>query len=966
MKKIILYFLSSVASFAVSGQNTIALPQILNYGVRDFHAGTQTWKIKQDKNGIIYAANNEGLLSFDGKNWNLYPLPNKTIARSIEIGFDNKIYVGGQDELGYFLPSLNGRLEYHSLTELLPVKDKIFEDVWDIISFNKSIFIRTNTKIFKLTNNKIETYLATTGWSYMGLSNGKLYAHDYKTGILYFENNEWVALSPNNLFSINGSVSAIIGIENGSSIICTQRNSMYLINDTNIKKIQAADNSVFENEKITTAIAINKDEIAIATSSNGLLIVNHQAKILQRFTKKEGLQNNDILSLFLDTQKNIWLGLENGIDLIAYDNAIKLINPTNEDGAGYAAIMYENKLFLGTTDGLYSATLPKINDLSFAKTTFTEVINSKGQVWGLATINNQLLLGKNEGAFVVSNNVANILSTSLGYWKFLPLSNTFPSSQMIAGNYKNLEIFDFVGGKFSLSKKIEGFEESARFIAIDKNENIWVSHPYHGIYKVTKKSDGSYQTILYGNKQGLPSSLNNHIYKIKNEILVGTIKGIYTYNDKENIFEPSLYYKNLLGNQSIRYLKEDPEGNIWYVHEKSVGIIDFTDKDPIIVSIAELNDKILSGFEFIYPLNKNNIFIGGGKGFYLLNFEKYKLANSKLEVQIRKVKTSGEADSILFGGYFNNVNEAQIQNKNKLPEIAVGWKSIQFQFASSIFGNINYLQYCYRLKGFDEAWSEWADRTEKEYTNLPAGTFQFEVKVRNNLGKESSINSYTFKVLPHWYKTIWAYILYFLLFLMAIFFYGKWQLNKFEKQQFKFEEEQEKLKYIHQLELQKNEKEILELQNEKLLSEVIYKNKELADVSMHLVERSDALVKIKDELQQLYKKTGGNHDVKKAIQLVSDIEKNNLNWEQFAIHFDEINNGFLNKLKSAYPNLTNTDLKVCAYLQLKLSTKEIAQLMNISVRGVEISRYRLRKKLQLSTDQSLNNFLLEIVNKKRI
>lgn len=179
-------------------------------------------------------------------------------------------------------------------------------------------------------------------------------------------------------------------------------------------------------------------------------------------------------------------------------------------------------------------------------------------------------------------------------------------------------------------------------------------------------------------------------------------------------------------------------------------------------------------------------------------------------------------------------------------------------------------------------------------------------------------------------------------------------------QQVNFDKEQNRLKYIHQLEIEKSEKEIIKLQNEKLINEVTFKNKELVDASMHLVERSDALIKVKDELQQLYKKTDGNHDVKKALQLVNDIEKNNSNWEQFAIHFDEVNNDFLKKLSLQYSNLTNTDLKVCAYLQLKLTSKEIAQLMNITVRGVELSRYRLRKKLKLTTSQTLTDFFNEI------
>ena len=93
--------------------------------------------------------------------------------------------------------------------------------------------------------------------------------------------------------------------------------------------------------------------------------------------------------------------------------------------------------------------------------------------------------------------------------------------------------------------------------------------------------------------------------------------------------------------------------------------------------------------------------------------------------------------------------------------------------------------------------------------------------------------------------------------------------------------------------------------------------------------------------------------------LVHDIEKNNNNWEIFAKHFDEVSNDFLKKMKLKFPTLTNNDLKICAYLQLNLSSKEISQLMNISVRGVEINRYRLRKKLNITGNQSFNTFFNE-------
>lgn len=106
----------------LQAQNTIGLPVIINYSKVDFKGGSQTWDIKQDKNGLMYFANNEGLISFDGTYWKIYPLPNRTIVRSVDIGSNNRIYVGGQGEMGYFMADANGFLQYQSLTGLLPKK----------------------------------------------------------------------------------------------------------------------------------------------------------------------------------------------------------------------------------------------------------------------------------------------------------------------------------------------------------------------------------------------------------------------------------------------------------------------------------------------------------------------------------------------------------------------------------------------------------------------------------------------------------------------------------------------------------------------------------------------------------------------------------------------------------------------------------------------------------------------------
>jgi hypothetical protein len=418
----------------------------------------------------------------------------------------------------------------------------------------------------------------------------------------------------------------------------------------------------------------------------------------------------------------------------------------------------------------------------------------------------------------------------------------------------------------------------------------------------------------------------------------------------------------VFGSIGIQYLNEDTAGNIWFCSGKKIGVVHFSDaeKKSNITYFPELTGKILSGFENIYPYSNENIFIAANNGIIHLNYEKYISSNPALNILLSQVKVFGKSDSIIFGGHFQNVDLALQQNEKSILQFPTGYNSFHFEFSSPVFSLQNNIEYSYLLEGYESKWSNWTSKTEKDYTHLPSGSYTFKIKAHDNLGNESETIRYKFVVNPAWYNTYWAYLIYIFIFLAGLYYIDKWQKRKFNQQLLKYEDEQKRLKYIYQLEVEKNEKEIIKLQNEKLANEVIYKNKELADVSMHLVERSDALVKVKDELQKLFKKTGGDKELKKAIQLLNDVEKNNSNWEQFSTHFDEINNHFFKKLKTKFPGLSNTDLKVCAYLQLNLSSKEIAQLMNISVRGVEISRYRLRKKLQLNTEQSLNEFLNEI------
>jgi len=962
MKFLITLFLLPIVTF---GQSTIGLPSLLNFSTQLFNGGLQTWDIKQDKHGILYFANNEGLITFNGKYWTPFPLPNKTIVRSVELNEnENKVFVGGEDEIGYFIPNSSGTLKYRSLINDLPQNYKHFGDVWDIVNLNNCIFFRTDNFIFKYCNNKFEVFESRTKWLFLGIANNKIYAHESNNGLLVYENNVWNQsnLIPNNTSAVTG----LMWFKSNQMIICTLKDGIFNYNYTT-NSLSSPNKGFWAEEQIYCAQKVDENSFAAGSPRSGLNISDLSGIPKQKITKKEGLQNNNILSIFADQTGNLWLGLNNGIDFINYQSAIKVINPFFENIAGYTALLHNNKLYLGNSNNLYAIAIDNLNDIGLNKADYKVVANSKGQNWGLTTINNKLLLSHQDGAFIVENDVAKSLTAETGYWNFIPSSPIAPSPGIIGGSYTGLNLFNYNNNSFTPAGKIANFKESSRYLQIDNEKNIWVSHPYHGIFKISNYNNpnGVAKIEKFEAKNGLPGDFNNYVFIIKNEVIAATPKGLYYYDTKANKFQVQPKYKEVLGNLSIRYLKEDAQGNIWYINDKRLGVLDCSTSAIKNIVIEELNRKLLSGFENIIPINNKNIIIAGEVGFYLLNFEKYKQSLQKPTVGIRSVNLLTNKDSLLFGGY-SYYDEAKKVFEKIIPSLSYGWKSLKFKFSSTNTFNNSSLKYSYRLKGFDNNWSEWSSLTEKEYTNLDEGTYEFEVKVKNSLEIESPISTFTFKVLAPWYKSKWMQLLYAITIASLVYFLYKKQKAKFELQQKKHEEERKRIKYIHELEINKTEAEIIVLKNEKLSQEIEFKNAELASSAMHLVQKREIIDRVKSTLSNLSKtinNPSATSEIKKLLKSLGEDEVIDSEWNSFSKHFDTVHKDFLTTLMNKFPNLTATDLKLSAYLYMNLSSKEIAQLLNISLRGVEISRYRLRKKLQLQPREELFQFLQQIGSK---
>ncbi|HEX6430861.1 MAG TPA: triple tyrosine motif-containing protein [Niastella sp.] len=949
-------------------QNTIGIPNIINYYKQDYKAGRQNGDIAQDRRGIMYFANDNGLLSYDGTFWRIYPLPNATIVRSLAIDKDDRIYVGGQQEFGYFYPGANGELTYTSLRNLLQSGDYDFTDVWNVEIVQQHIFFYSHKKIFEYTGHAIKVY-NSINWGFLGYAAGKLLAYDFKNGLVYFKNGQWLPYIKTGSLPANVEIKSITHLGNDSLLLTSVTHGLFILKNDTVVRFESKDIKEIAVKNIAGACLLSPDRIALNTSLGGCVIINKEGKFIQRLTIKEGVQTNNVLCFYVDKDQNLWVGLDNGIDCITWNNAIKNIFPEPVDrNSGYTSIVRNNRLYLGTASGLYKANLPATyTDLSYTIGSFTLVENSKGQVWNVSEVNGQLLLAHNNGAFWVNDAKAVPVNEGTGFWNFLPLYDSVPSSEIMAGTYNGISFFHFKNNRIIYSNVYVPFE-SARFV-IKNNNTIWALHPYRGLYMVSFNEQKMPVATSYIDRKKILSKNHNYLYRIAGRVVLATDNGFFELDAAGNDFVPSDYFNKLFGSLRVDYLKEDQAGNIWFCSNKRVGVVDRSEGHHRLIYIPEIDGKIMpDGFEHINIIDSNNVLIAAEKGFFHINYARYKKSKYPVTSLIRMVQRSGKNENLLYGGY--------VEPGKKWPEPNVNYSfnSLYFQCSAVLYGQQENISYSYFLKGFDEDWSVWTHKAEREFTNLPPGHYIFQVRSRNNFDNESPVASFSFTILPPWYRTWWAYTLYFCVFATLMYWFYKWQHRQFLRreqqkllqQQQQYDEKQKQLKILHELEMGKSEQEIIRLTNEKLHADIEHKNSQLASTAMNLVRQMSVFSKIKDDLNEFKNNEAfktSSKEFEKIIRLIDNELDITQEWEQFTEHFDQVHANFLKKLKEHCPALTTTELKLAAYLRLNLTTKEIAHLMNISIRGVETGRYRLRKKLGItSNDINLYDFLISVTS----
>ncbi len=896
-------------------QSQELLPFVENYTKSNYQGDNQIWNVVQGKDNAMYFANNHYLLRYDGVIWEKYTLPNKTIIRSIMIEGD-KIYSGSYKEFGYWYRK-EGKMHYVSITKNLRLFDeKDNEEIWKIFKFNGSIYFQSFNDVFIYNGKQIRKIRFPFLISYCFVVDKNLYVASVEKGVFKMDDSK--IANPKGWDALKNCVVHAMEKYHKKTYIFTQKKGIFIVENGVLKPWNNSFNEVLKAATINIAKFIKNDKLVLGTGNKGVFIYDFKTDSYKNIDRNNVLMNNSVLSIGFDKENDLWLGLDNGIAHVEVNSPVSIFY----DNSGILGSVYS---VATTNKGYLIASNHGVFEFDSGK--FKMIPNTQGQAWNITKNGNKYIIGHNDGTFCYENGSLVKTNNVSGGWN---LSKSSINNTCFQSTYSGILAYDDIS-KLAEYKKIDGISKPIKYVSQNKKNEIFAADNYRGLYRVLYSD--KYQTRKVENitqKSNIENDFGVKIFEFRNEILFLINNLWYTYNSITNKLE-----ENELFNDNFKNISD-----VVAIDENHFMVL----QDGILYHIYASGNKfvwnIIQEKYYKGKLINDNLRIFKTQNHYLLNLD-----DGFISLQLK---------------YSNNQNtNLKIEAFNEgvlLPEDSkIKYNTeVKINVISGIYG-ASKPNLFYTINNSKDFFPIYEGHIL--LNNLSSGFHSVSVYKHDGVHYDKICN-FDFRVAQPWYFSVWMILLYLLLVSAMLFLYYKWnklryiQKLKLQAEELKHQREilEMELKAENELNIQEYEKHILELELQTKSSEVAGKSLSIAKQS-EMIENIQSILDSEKDFNKL------RSEIKKAIK-INEVNKHE--WETFETNLNQIHNEFITTLSKKFPKLTPKDIKLCVYLKMNLSSKEIAPLMNISFRGVELHRYRLRKKLNLTQEENLSKFLLNI------
>ncbi|MGB5556213.1 MAG: HAMP domain-containing sensor histidine kinase, partial [Flavobacteriaceae bacterium] len=801
--------------------NEAGLPFIQNYTPDDYNAHGQNWGAVQDSLGILYFANGEGVLAFDGVNWEIIILPSQGHAKSIAIDHKNRIYVGASGEFGYLETDVRGAMKYVSISSQLEKDLQNFTTVWQIQAAQNGIYFQTNEYIFRWANNSFKVWKSDQGskFSRIFLVNDILYFSELGKGLMFIDNDEIKAVTNGKYFA-NKRLTDIVPFGEGHLLIATI-DTLFVHSKQELRPfITEVDNYIQEN-LLYGVQELNDGSLALGTINGGIVVIDKKGKKRLILNDLEILASLSVYNLFKDNSGMLWATLGFGIAKIELPSPFSSYDKLGVSSTTFAITRFDNEIYAGTGNGLF-----KLIDKGPNGPHFENVKGIKDHIWDLLVFKDILLIAWEEGVYELKENVL----SPIGKWNPSAFFRSKLDSNRVFISLENgLGSIYYNDGVWVDEGILAGVQGSTYTILEEETGDLWLETSEDWVWRVSFENKESALRLdglkldKFGPDQGLPADTGN-IYMLGGRVIYASDHGreTFEFDRNSNQFKPDSSVNTAMGMQGKNVFIEhiDVDENVYFSikvdqeNEKHFAAWQVEDEKYRVEDLKEERIAKRMGSSIYVELKDSVLWHGSTKGVLRYDLKFAETETEPFQVLLKKVVYHN--DSLLIAGVYGT-QTLELPYKNN---------SFRFEYASPSFIQEQLFNYQIQLTGFDENWSTWSSETKKDYTNLPEGDYSFKVRAKNIFGELSEEDSYSFTILPPWYRTWWAYVGYSLSAIVLLI-----SFNRLRSQQLRNKNLALEAIISERTEEVRSKNELLGLQTEKLKEMDVLKTRLFANIS---------------------------------------------------------------------------------------------------------------------------------------
>jgi len=905
------------------------VPSYTNYTVGDINlAGQQVWSVNQNKEGFLFVGTSSGLQKFDGKNWELLASPTtefNTNVRSTLLASDGTFYFGSLGDFGLVTADSLGRTVERSLLDGFPA-DMVFNDVWSIRESQGKIYFQAREAIFIYTPgteeraSNMKVWKPDTEFMYGFSLDDSYYTHQMNLG-LFKEQNGTLELIPGSEFLGEERVQVLLPYRGTDEfLVGAFAGGLYHYDGQNFIPFLTEIDELLQERSLYKALALPDSTYALSVLGQGFFIIDQKGKVKSHFDIKNSITDQSVYAFHLDNTSNLWVGTNSGLTKIEIFSPItQLGSEEYEIGSPLSLNAYNDNLYIGTSTGVLY--VDKIDGI------VKEVDGiPRTQVFGLTEDDNQVL-STGVGIIEIKGEKGTMINGTESFQTLqVVISEFHPGYIFISGGFGiqvlKRELASNGQYDYEVIGPISGVQRSVYSLAENKEGELWAGTQAGILFRIIFQETASGNLDVpnarveeISEKDGVRGLSGLVVGPVEGKVYTSGIEGFYYFDSSTQEFERDAVFSF---SDEVANINLDTYG--LGVAETGNVYLDFKGEKRLAVRQADGTFKLQS-----YPFNlitssrvasafteqSGVIWFGTEEGLLRLDPNKEYKTDHPLPIFFT---------SVLVG----EMNLALTEKlAGSTPEIPFKGNSIRFDYVAPYFVKENQIRYQTFLEGLDEDWGAWEDKVYREFSNLPFGTYTFRVKAKNTFGTVSDEIVYTFEILPPWYATWWAYLLYFLSFGLIVYGVVKLQTGRILAK----EREKNLVRELAQSkEIEKAYQDLKATQAQLIQSEKMASLGELTAGIAHEIQNplnfvnnfSEVSNELIDELEEERAKSPESRDEKLISQTLADLKENLTKIKHHGKRADFIVKGMLehSRTSSADKKLTNLNGLADEFLRL--------------------------------------------------